>query len=155
MLCKIEMLKYMDTFFSSKKMLHANLCKSHSFIVMASCVSSVVTCQSSMLNWSLMNFLGSLVFSISICKTFALDHFSKSTKKTWISPTFMNFTSKIPYMHLPIGLGSSSLNVGRLLSSLHKTSLTPLSLDSSTNPPFFYMFTSFLRAFLLLLRQPP
>jgi hypothetical protein len=47
------------------------------------------------------------------------------------------------------------LNVGRLLSSLHKTSLTPLSLDSSTNPPFFYMFTSFLRAFLLLLRQPP
>jgi hypothetical protein len=39
------------------------------------------------------------------------------------------------------------LSVGRLLGSLRKTSLAPLSLESSINPPLFTMHTSFLLAF--------
>ncbi len=125
----------------------AKFYKSHSLAVMASYVSNVVTCRSFMLNRSPMSFLDSLVFSISLCKSFALDYFSKSTKKTWILPTFMNSIGEIPYMHLLVGSSSSSLSVGRLLGSLRKTSLAPLSLESSINPPLFTMHTSFLLAF--------
>ncbi len=142
----------MDTFFSNKRMLHTNLCKSHSLVVMASYVSSATTYRSSMLNQSLMSFLDSLVFLVSICKTFVFDHFTKSTKKTWILPTFVNSTCKIPYGHLPIGSGSPSLSAGRLLGSLCETSLTPISSKSSTNAPLFKMCISSFQAFSLAIK---
>jgi hypothetical protein len=61
----------------------------------------------------------------------------------------VNSIGKVPYGHLLVNSGSSSLSAGRLLGSLCETSLTPLSLESSIDPPLFKIRTSFFQAFFI------